>query len=289
MDQPIEPTVGTEQTPVGWYPDPFGRHERRYWDGMQWTHHVDSGGRQATDPPVGGSPAPRVDLGNAKIQRQVQSSGAVATVYGGDAALLSEPVLVVNQKAKLLGVNAEYDVFDQHGRRIGACREVGQRLIKKAVGGGGQHATHRFQIIDASGRVIISLNRPAMIIKSKMTVVGSNGAQGQIVQKNTGVFRKVRFDLESGGRVLGSINAETHQAWDFSIQDATGNEIARITKTWAGWAKERFTKADNYVVQIHRPLEEPLRCLVIAAALAVDTALKQGDPTRGSGRYRRYK
>lgn len=229
------------------------------------------------------------DRAGKKIQRQVHRSGIVGPAQGVDDALLSEPVLVVNQKAKLLGVNAEYDVYDQHGRRIGACREVDQRLIRKAMGAGGQHATHRFQVVDASGRVIISLNRPAMIFKSKMMVVGANGAQGQIVQKNTGILRKVRFHLESGGQVLGSINAESQRAWDFNIQDAAGNEIARITKTWAGWAKERFTKADNYVVQIHRPLEEPLRSLVIAAALAVDTALKQGDPTKGSGHRRRYR
>jgi hypothetical protein len=37
------------------------------------------------------------------------------------------------------------------------------------------------------------------------------------------------------------------------------------------------------VVQIHRPLEEPLRSRVIAAALAVDTALKQD----GNWRHRR--
>ena len=61
----------------------------------------------------------------------------------------------------------------------------------------------------------------------------------------------------------------------------------RITKTWAGWAKERFTKADNYVVQMHRPLEEPLRSLVIAAALALDVELKQGDPTSSARRHRR--
>jgi hypothetical protein len=29
------------------------------------------------------------------------------------------------------------------------------------------------------------------------------------------------------------------------------------------------------VVQIHRPLDDPLRTLVVAAALGVDTALKQ--------------
>jgi uncharacterized protein YxjI len=64
-------------------------------------------------------------------------------------------------------------------------------------------------------------------------------------------------------------------AWNFNIQDDTGAEVARITKTWEGLAKTMFTTADNYVVQIHRPLEEPLRSLVIAAALGVDTALKQ--------------
>jgi hypothetical protein len=36
-----------------------------------------------------------------------------------------------------------------------------------------------------------------------------------------------------------------------------------------------FTSADNYVVQIHKVLEDPLRLLVVAASLAVDTALKQ--------------
>ncbi|MEJ7690793.1 MAG: hypothetical protein WKF76_10385 [Nocardioidaceae bacterium] len=50
-----------------------------------------------------------------------------------------------------------------------------------------------------------------------------------------------------------------------------------------------FTKADNYVVQIHRPLEEPLRSPRSAAALAVDTALKQGNQTSGSWGTRRYK
>jgi len=42
-----------------------------------------------------------------------------------------------------------------------------------------------------------------------------------------------------------------------------------------------FTTADNYVVKIHRPLDEPLRTLVIASALSVDTALKQD--SRGFG------
>jgi hypothetical protein len=59
------------------------------------------------------------------------------------------------------------------------------------------------------------------------------------------------------------------------MQDDAGQEIARITKTWEGLAKTMFTTADNYVVQIHQPLSQPLLSLVVASALGVDTALKQ--------------
>lgn len=34
----------------GWYPDPYGRHERRYWSGIRWSRHVDDGGHRSEDP-----------------------------------------------------------------------------------------------------------------------------------------------------------------------------------------------------------------------------------------------
>jgi len=271
----------TGQTSADWYPDPFRRYQHRYWDGTQWTHHVATQGHQEIDPPVNASPVPPANRASKKIQRQVQTSSGVIQV--ADSALFNQPVLVVNQKAKLFGATAEYTICDQHGQRLGAVREVGHVLMRKTLGGGGENATHKFQIVDPNGTVLIALHRPAKVIKSKMIVVGADGTRGEIVQKTAGIIGNIRFSLESGGQLLGSMNAESRAAWDFSIQDATGSEVARITKTWAGWAKERFTKADNYVVQIHRPLEEPLRSLVIAAALAVDTALKQD----GNWRHRR--
>ena len=38
--------------PAGWYADPAGRFELRYWDGGTWTEHVSRAGQQFTDPPV---------------------------------------------------------------------------------------------------------------------------------------------------------------------------------------------------------------------------------------------
>jgi uncharacterized protein YxjI len=160
---------------------------------------------------------------------------------------------------------------------------VGQSTAKKvfrALTSYDQFMTHRFEIVDMEGNVLLKLTRPAKLVKSKVVVEDANGQEiGRIVQQNA--IGKIRFALEAGGQSLGSINAENWRAWNFNIQDQTGNEVARITKTWEGLAKTMFTTADNYVVQIHEPVEEPLRHLVVAAALGVDTALKQD--ARGFG------
>lgn len=36
--------------PAGWYADPVGRFEHRYWDGSEWTEHVARGGQTDRDP-----------------------------------------------------------------------------------------------------------------------------------------------------------------------------------------------------------------------------------------------
>jgi uncharacterized protein YxjI len=269
------------QHPPGWYPDPFGRHETRWWDGRQWTEHVASHGRQAVDAPTGGSYVPTVNRATEKVVRDVQSVGGAVGQGGG--SIFTEPVLVVNQKAKLIEVNNEYAIYDQHGRQLGAVRQVGQSMAKKAIRvltSYDQFMTHKLQVVDLHGNVLMALTRPAKMLKSRVIVQDQMGNEvGQIVQQNA--IGKIRFSLDSGGQTWGSINAENWRAWNFNIQDHTGAEVARITKTWEGLAKTMFTTADNYVVQIHRPLQDPLRTLVVAAALGVDTALKQD--ARGFG------
>jgi uncharacterized protein YxjI len=275
----------TQQSPpAGWYADPFGRHDARYFSGAVWTEHVSSHGRSSVDPPGGVSHVPTVQRAPEKVRRDVQLAGPAGVgAYAGGGSVFSEPVLVVNQKAKIIELNNEYAIYDQHARQIAAVREVGQSTLKKAARmftSFDQYMTHKLQVVDMSGTPLLTLTRPAKVVKSRIVVQDPAGNEiGQIVQQN--VFGKIRFALDSGGQTLGSINAENWRAWNFSIRDHTDTEVARITKTWEGLAKTMFTTADNYVVQIHRPLQGPLQALVVAAALSVDTALKQD--SRGFG------
>ncbi len=271
------PSDGTTP-PASWYPDPTGRHELRWFDGTQWTDNVSNNGKPATDPVAMPGVVPQGSESADRVQRQVQQQAKIAgggPVGGG--SLFTEAILVVNQKAKLIELENEYAVYDQAGTQIGGVRQVGQSTAKKvlrALTNVDQFMTHKLQIVDRDGSVALTLTRPAKFVKSKVIVQDGLGNDvGAIVQQNA--IGKIRFSLEAGGHSLGSINAENWRAWNFNVQDAAGVEVARITKTWEGLAKTLFTTADNYVVQIHHQLPQPLHSLVVAAALAVDTALKQ--------------
>jgi uncharacterized protein YxjI len=267
----------SEQGPAAanWYPDPSGRHELRYYDGTAWTDHVADNGNQSIDPPGGPSIVPTVNRDAQQIATDLSRAGVAAASGGG--TIFTEPVLVVSQKKKIIEINSEYGVFDTRGTQIAAVREVGQSSAKKVlrfVSNVDQFLTHKLQVVDMQGNVMLALTRPAKLMKSKIIVQDGQGRElGAVMQQN--VIGKINFSFDVGGQTIGSINAENWRAWNFSIRDAAGTEVARITKTWEGLMTTMFTTADNYVVQMHTDLPEPLRSMVVASALCVDTALKQ--------------
>ncbi|MFC9238369.1 phospholipid scramblase-related protein [Streptomyces decoyicus] len=238
---------------------------------------------QPMQQPYGQQPMQQPGAHPGAVQQQVQHQAGVAPGGPGGGTLFTEPVLVVNQKAKLIEVTNEYGVFDQHGNTIGAVVQVGQSTAKKVlrvVSSLDQYMTHKLEIRDAHGRPQLILTRPAKIIKSKVIVQRPDGSPvGEIVQQNA--IGKINFAMMVNGQQIGAIKAENWRAWNFAIVDHAETEVARITKTWEGLAKTMFTTADNYVLQIHHQLPDPLLSLVVATALTVDTALKQD--ARGFG------
>jgi uncharacterized protein YxjI len=280
--------------PADWYGDPLERHKLRYYDGTDWTAHVSDGGVTSIDPVE--SRLDRLDAfmtvgrdaDRARVQQMVRGTnrrgaGIDGDIPAGGGTLFDEPILVVSQTAKVIELNNQYRVMDQHGNPVASVRQHGQSAAKKALRlltSYDQFMTHKLQVLDNAGQVLLQVTRPRKVFKSTVLVEDPQGTEiGRIVQEN--VFGKITFTLEAGGQVLGAIKAENWRAWNFRIDDASGTEIARITKTFEGVAKTLFTTADNYVVQLHVKPPQPLHSLVVAAAVSVDTALKQD--SRGIG------
>ena len=136
-----------------------------------------------------------------------------------------------------------------------------------------QFLTHRFEVRDANHSTFLKVTRPAKVFKSKLLVTRVDDSPRDHPRE------RLRQDPPAGSRSTArrsaGIQAENWRAWNFSIKDHNDVEVAKITKTWGGFVKAAFTTADNYVVEIHRPLQGPLASMVVASALTIDTAPKQ--------------
>lgn len=92
----------SEQPAPGWYADPTGRFEHRYWDGATWTEHVSRAGQAETDPLDGSTQAAQTWETQAGATRRTNAKAIVSLVLsllwiGG---LASVPAIVLGVMAK---------------------------------------------------------------------------------------------------------------------------------------------------------------------------------------------
>jgi uncharacterized protein YxjI len=192
------------------------------------------------------------------------------------ASLLAEPVLIVRQKLKLVELRNRYGVFDRQGRQIGAVEQVTQSPLA--------FLARLFTSWDVALPMILEIRGPAgpelLVTKPWFTwrcqVSRADGVPlGQIVKQMR--LGKARFALlDPRGAPLGEVRAENWRAKDFSVRDGGGQQVARVTKKWAG-LRELFTDADTYVVEVSPAAVDPLRSLAVASCLVIDTIMKQKD------------
>lgn len=94
---------------AGWFPDPTGRAELRWWDGTTWTEHVSNGGVVSSAPlrpaqeesphPGGGAPQPREEAPQAAFAAQPGSGQGIGR---GDAGITGD--LISGSHAEVSGL-----------------------------------------------------------------------------------------------------------------------------------------------------------------------------------------
>lgn len=274
-ETPSDSTSGSTPSEAGWYPDPYRRAEHRYFDGSEWTRKISTKGEESVDP-FGTDEKITSGMKDMIVEgANAAKFTGTAIEWEGSGTLLDEPVLLVEQSAGLLETGSDYEIKSNDGTVLGTVKQHGQSQAKQLVRAFtkfDKYMTHKFELVDADGTVVLRLTRPSKIRKSKVILEDGDGNEiGTIKQENT--MGKVRFALEANGKKVGRLKGKNRRDRQFTIFDADDNEIGKVTKSFEGLKKAFMQGGDSYVVAMNRRLDDPLRLLVIGTGVCIDTAL----------------
>lgn len=260
---------GLGEMAEGWYPDPFGRHELRHYDGG-WTDSVMTNGRRRQDVPGGQPGVPTLECPPEEIRRVVAAAGAPAD-GPGDANLLAQAVLVFSTRWPR--GSTEFAVFTGGGHQVGAIREVGQTWANHLSRVG--HISLPFllgrnlQLVDMAGSPVVVVKRPlnitASVVRAQYLIKDGRGRPlGEVAQSFTAQF-EVTWGEGSGASIK-------QKGWSgtFTVGTASTDPIARITRS-------RASGTLHYVLDLVEAPEDRLRRLLLAAPAVIDVTRRHVD------------
>jgi uncharacterized protein YxjI len=169
-----------------------------------------------------------------------------------------------------LELRNQYDVFDQGQRAVLHVREEGSgflSFLKRVFLGPARPFTA--SVTDPGGlETLLSLRRPFRFFFHRLEVRRADGAPVGAIQKRWSWVRRI-YDVEDArGQVIAELFGPLLKPWTFEIR-VRGQERGAIRKRWSGLAKEIFTDADNFGVELAN-LEPDLKVLAFAATVLVD-------------------
>lgn len=190
---------------------------------------------------------------------------------------LNRNTFLVKEQVGYFRAGNHFDIYDpETGELILKCREE-LGIITKLLRFTDYKRLTPFNIVVTTpyDEPVLRVHRGISFFLSKVDVDDENGVR-------VGGFKQKFLSIGGAFNVLGP-NDELlctlkgkWTSWDFRFL-AGENELARVTKKWAGIGRELFTTADNYVLQIDEdvPPDNPARLLIMASVLCIDMVLKE--------------
>jgi uncharacterized protein YxjI len=193
--------------------------------------------------------------------------------------MLNRQHYFIREHVGLLRLTDVYDILDPATRtKLGDAREEisgwvkALRLIIPK-----QLMPTRLAVYEGAGeqatKLVFSIKRGVALFRPKVHVVDADGVP-------LGYLRSKALSLGGAFRVFTPDGTEIAQVkgdwkgWNFRFL-AGETELGVVTKQWAGFGKELFTNADNYMISITGAPDPSLNTLLLAAGLAIDTVLKE--------------
>jgi uncharacterized protein YxjI len=193
-------------------------------------------------------------------------------------AVLNRNLFFVKEHIGMFKASNNYDIYDPvTNEMIMSCREENLGFITKLFRFTGYKRMTPFDITikTPSGEKVLTVKRGISIFLSTVEVFDEK-------DNLVGKFKQQFFSIGGKFNVLGP-NDEIlctlkgkWSSWEFKfVKDNI--EFANVSKKWAGFGKELFTSADNYMLSIDEkvPQNNTIRLLILAAVMCIDMVLKE--------------
>lgn len=192
--------------------------------------------------------------------------------------LLNRNLFFVKEHLGIFKAANNYDIYDPETNQvILECREDNLGFFTKLFRFTDYKRMTPFhvEIRTATGEKVLTVKRGVSIFLSKVSVFDEKDTLvGTFKQKFFSIGGK--FDvLDPNERIVCTLKGKW-TSWDFRFMK-DDVELAHVAKKWAGFGKELFTSADNYMLEINQqvPADNPVRILILAAVMCIDMVLKE--------------
>jgi len=182
----------------------------------------------------------------------------------------------IDEKVNFFQFENSYKIFNNNGIEIGSVRQklsTGQKILRlllsKAM------LPFHLEIKDIQGNTQSSISRGWTFFMSKIQINDSHGVNLGLIQQKFKFFKPTFNIFNSTNQPIAIITGDW-KAWEFVIKDSDNRQIGTISKKWNGVAKEFFTSADKYNVEISPEYKNGTgKIIIISCAITVDMVLKE--------------
>ena len=198
-------------------------------------------------------------------------------------AVLHNNLFFIKEHIGIFKAANNFDIFDPNtNQKIMECREPDLGTLTRFLRFTDFKRMTPFHVIltTPEGQKVLSLKRGISIFKSYVEVFDANDMKvGEFEQKFFSIGGK--FNIVK----LGDAKIFTLQGhligWGFRFLQGEKihgyEELANVSKKWAGLGKELFTSADNYMLTINNDVQQTdsVRILMLAAVMCIDLVFKE--------------
>ncbi len=187
-------------------------------------------------------------------------------------ALDSANTLIVSQKKEwgeiLSGFETKnrYVVLSEMGNELYYAAEKSSLLLRLFL-----KALRPFEIIVArtDGSTVLNLERPFRFYFHKLAVRDAHGKLLGTIEREFSLLRRLYRITNSMGMEICRLYGPLLHPWTFEIRE-NGRQVGKITKKWSGLAKEAFTDADNFAIEMPPGKDVETKSVLLGAVFLID-------------------